>query len=234
MHRSLAVAVLCSTLVCAPVAFAATFTVTTAADSGPGSLRQAITDANANPGLDNIHFNIAPGGPQIIAVQSPLPVITDTVVIDGTTQPGFTGTPIITLDGNGFFSGLRINTTARSTVRGLVIVGFNGGSGSGGIVVSGSGGALIAGNYIGVDASGMVARGNTDSGIVLESTSQGSIIGGPVILFGARGTIIGGSAPGAGNTPTSPGPSRRIRRGRPRSSTTTPPRFRRCPNGRCC
>ena len=41
----------------------ATFTVTTVADSGPGSLRQAILDANANPGADQIHFNISGTGP---------------------------------------------------------------------------------------------------------------------------------------------------------------------------
>ena len=34
----------------------ATFTVTTTADGGPGSLRQAIIDANANPGTDTITF----------------------------------------------------------------------------------------------------------------------------------------------------------------------------------
>lgn len=198
---------LCLVLVCAPAALAATYTVTTTADSGPGSLRQAILDANATPGvLDNIHFNIAPGGPQVIPVVGSLPLITDAVVIDGTTQPGFTGTPIITLDGSSLSSSLRINTTARSTVRGLVIIDFTGGFGNGGIIVSGSGGALIAGNYIGVDASGMVARGNADAGIRLEPTSQGSIIGGPsaadrnVISGNLTGISIGGlTGSGASN-----------------------------------
>lgn len=40
----------------ATVASAATFTVTTAADSGAGSLRQALTDAAALPGADTINF----------------------------------------------------------------------------------------------------------------------------------------------------------------------------------
>src|SRR5262245_25731383 len=61
--------------------------VTTTADSGPGSLRQAILDANANPGLDSIAFNIPGGGVQTIALGSEL-VITDDVVIEGYTQPG--------------------------------------------------------------------------------------------------------------------------------------------------
>ncbi|HEX7773202.1 MAG TPA: hypothetical protein VF435_12325 [Pyrinomonadaceae bacterium] len=42
---------------------ATTFVVTNANDSGPGSLRQAILDANANPGADVINFNIT--GPSL-------------------------------------------------------------------------------------------------------------------------------------------------------------------------
>ena len=60
-----------------PVARAAAFTVTTTADSGPGSLRQAILDANANPGLDTITFAIgAPGSQQTIQPTTALPSIT--------------------------------------------------------------------------------------------------------------------------------------------------------------
>ncbi len=47
---------------------AATFTVTNTNDSGAGSLRQAILDANANPGDDTIAFNIPGSGVQTIAV----------------------------------------------------------------------------------------------------------------------------------------------------------------------
>ena len=57
----------------------ATFTVTTAADAGPGSLRQAILDANALPGPDDVVFQIPGAAPQIIALQTPLPAITDAV-----------------------------------------------------------------------------------------------------------------------------------------------------------
>lgn len=45
---------------------AAEFLVTTTADSGAGSLRQAILDANASPGADKIHFNISGVGPHVI------------------------------------------------------------------------------------------------------------------------------------------------------------------------
>jgi|GEM_PF-2529161 hypothetical protein len=83
----------------------ATFTVTNTNDSGAGSLRQAILDANGAGGADTINFNIGLGGPQTIRVGAttglPLPYINDRVTIDGESQPGFTdtNTPIIVLDG---------------------------------------------------------------------------------------------------------------------------------------
>jgi hypothetical protein len=69
---------------------AATFTVTNTGDSGPGSLRQAILDANAAPGADAIAFNIPGRGVHAIGPLSPLPALTDDagVTIDGYTQPG--------------------------------------------------------------------------------------------------------------------------------------------------
>ena len=75
------------------------YVVTTTADSGPGSLRQAILDANAAPGKDAISFDIGTGGVQTIQPLTTLPTITDPLLIDGTTQPGFVGSPIIELDG---------------------------------------------------------------------------------------------------------------------------------------
>src|SRR5450432_3210694 len=69
-------------------ATAATFTVVNTNDSGVGSLRQAIEDANAMAGADTITFNIAGSGVHTIAPTSQLPTITDAVTIDGYTQPG--------------------------------------------------------------------------------------------------------------------------------------------------
>jgi hypothetical protein len=67
---------------------ATTYTVTSTADSGPGSLRQAITDANTNPGADTIAFGIVGSGVHTIQPLSALPAITGSVTIDGYTQPG--------------------------------------------------------------------------------------------------------------------------------------------------
>jgi len=65
-------------LVAASPLLAATFTVTSNAESGPGSLRQAILDANAAAGPDEIHFTV----PEIALVSS-TPLITSPVHIDG-------------------------------------------------------------------------------------------------------------------------------------------------------
>ena len=79
---------------------AATYTVTGTNDSGPGSLRQAIYDANGSAGLDSIRFSIPGAPPHTIRPDSVLPIVTDAVVIDGWSQPGYSGTPCIELDGS--------------------------------------------------------------------------------------------------------------------------------------
>src|SRR5690349_10225569 len=72
----------------AATAAADTYTVTSAGDTGPGTLRQAIMDANAHPGADTIAFDITGSGVHTIAPASALPAITDAVTIDGYTQTG--------------------------------------------------------------------------------------------------------------------------------------------------
>ena len=59
---------------------AATFTVTNTSDSGPGSLRQAILDANALEGDDLIRFNIPGPGVHTITPTSALPLMAETTV----------------------------------------------------------------------------------------------------------------------------------------------------------
>ena len=72
-----------------PDAQSATLTVTTTADSGAGSLRQAILDANTSPGADTITFSIgASGSQQTIAPLTNLPTISDPVMLDGWSQGG--------------------------------------------------------------------------------------------------------------------------------------------------
>src|SRR5947207_972915 len=113
---------------------AATFLVTTTADTGLGSLRNAIDIANATPGADMIAFNIPGAGAQTITVNSNLPPISDRLTIDGTTQPGYAGKPLIVLRASGSsYYGLQLNPGS-CAVRGLTVNGFS----SVGIYVFGS------------------------------------------------------------------------------------------------
>jgi hypothetical protein len=136
----------------------AAFTVTTVADGGPGSLRQAILDSNANPGQTNtVNFNVAGTGVHTIAPLSALPAVTNPAVIDGTTQPGFAGAPLIDLNGANIGSGAGLEITAgASTVRGLAINGFRGP----GVLIDGGVGTVIDQDYIGTDAAGSRAVPN--------------------------------------------------------------------------
>jgi titin len=182
---------------------AATNVVTTTADSGAGSLRQAMLDANATPGLNTIQFSIGSGA-QTINIVSALPTITNSVIIDGTTQPGFAGTPLVRIDGGllNIPAGLTISA-GNSAVRGLVITGFGSGSPGYGIVLSTNGGNTVAGNFIGLTTAD-TARRNSGDGIFINN-SAGNTIGGTtaaarnVIAANSRdGILISG--PGASNT----------------------------------
>ncbi|MEJ7590081.1 MAG: hypothetical protein WKF77_00880 [Planctomycetaceae bacterium] len=105
-----------------------TFIVSSTTDSGAGSLRQAILDANATPNgdiADRIVFSITGSGAQTISPISGLPGISDTLTIDATTQPGYAGTPLVVISGAsaGNVYGVVVNGAgaAGSVVRGLVI-----------------------------------------------------------------------------------------------------------------
>ena len=97
------------------------FVVTNANDSGAGSLRQAIQNANASAGPDVISFAIPATGVQTITLTSLLPSIVDSVTIDGTTQPGYAGTPLIQLNGNNLAGNGLIVAGGGTTIRGLII-----------------------------------------------------------------------------------------------------------------
>jgi hypothetical protein len=175
------------------VVLSASFTVTNTDDSGPGSLRQAILDANANPGADTITFDIPGTGPFIITLASALPNIYDPVLIDGWSQPGFSGTPLIALKGlavNGV--GLEISG-ANNVIRGLAITWF----GQYGIRINGpeATGNQIAGCYIGTDVTGTVGFRNGSGGVVITNGATNNIIGtnGDGVDDEAEGNVISGN-----------------------------------------
>ena len=177
------------------------YMVTNANDSGAGSLRAAIiaADADNSVGGQSIIFEIPGGGVHTIALQSSLPTITRTVVIDGTMQPGYSasGTPQVVIDGSGAAAGsngLTITSGSASVIRGLSIVGFKSNKGQGGaaIYLQGPGGRnVIEGDYIGVQADGSTAKANA-SGIVV--SSAGNTIGGATAS--ARDVISGNTNAG--------------------------------------
>jgi photosystem II stability/assembly factor-like uncharacterized protein len=154
------------------------FVVTNANNHGTGSLRDAIINANANLGPDTIVFNIPGLGVKTISLLNLLPEITERVTIDGTTQPGYAGSPLIEIDGlavasgNGNANGLVIKAGS-TTVRGLAIGNFRNGFG---IFLNSCDNNLIQANYLGVAPDGTTARPNA-RGILLTNSSN-NVIGG--------------------------------------------------------
>jgi hypothetical protein len=165
-------------LIASPCARAATLTVTSANDSGAGSLREAMLIANTNgvPG-DLIVFNISGSAPFRINLASALPSITEPVRIDGTSQPGYVNKPRIELNGAALAAdqfGLWLRTS-NCMVRGLAINRFNGQNGDG-IRIEDAGGNVIQGNFIGTGVEGTNALGNGGEGIAV--LTSGNLIGG--------------------------------------------------------
>lgn len=187
---------------------AADFTVTNTNNSGPGSLYQAITDANNAPGPDRILFNIPGAGLQKIDVsQNQLPTVSESLVIDGYSQPGAkpnsltvgdNAVILIQIDGGSRFRsdpysyniGLNLTgSTSNDLVRGLCITGFNAG-----IAASVVNAAVVAGNFIGILPDGETPGPN---GIGVGSVTQ---LGGtdPASRNLISGNAGGFSGPGPG------------------------------------
>lgn len=180
-------------LLCRPLLGApAVFTVTTDADAGPGSLREAIALANANPGPDRIEFSLPGPGVHTITLVSDLDVLLDPVVIDGYTQPGASTNTLATAD-NAVLCiqlvrwgkaaiGVQVSSS-NCLVRGLSILGFGRAIG-----ITGGGFNEVSGNFIGVAASGDVQA--NCAGIEI-ANSVFNLIGGPTP---AQRNVISGNS----------------------------------------
>jgi hypothetical protein len=185
----------------ASTAYAATFTVTNTNDIGAGSLRQAIISANSAPGADTINFNITGTGIKTISVGSggngPLPIIEETVTIDGYTQPGAqpntlavggNATLLIVISGSnheslGGENGLE-SAAPNCVFRGLVINRFPNHA----LYIGAATGNRIEGCYIGTNAAGTAAVPYPDG-----------FGDGVHLATGADNAIIGGTSPAARN-----------------------------------
>jgi hypothetical protein len=167
------------------VARGATYVVTNTSDSGAGSLRQAILSANSSVNVpDVISFNISGTGPFTITPATPLPTVTDPVVIDGYTQPGSSPNTLTNSDNAVLqivLNGTLLIDTSNSVVRGLAVRTLNLGT----MNSTALGGNTVQGNFIGLDATGT----NSLAGMSLLTYIPNNQIGGTTPA--ARNVISG-------------------------------------------
>jgi trimeric autotransporter adhesin len=185
--------------------------LTVGCDATECTLREAITAANASAGADQIDFNIAGAGEQMIALTSALPAITQALYVDGYSQPGtsfnthatdFDAVLAIRVDGQLATSatGLLV-CVSNVVVRGLAVTRFAGSA----IRVGGNGcaggtytGVQISGNILGLATDGVTAAGNATSGVDVRSAV--AIVGGNAL---SERNLIGANSSGVGVYQTS-------------------------------
>ena len=169
-----------------------------ATGTGLCSLRDAITFANANPGLDVINFGLATGL-QTISLGSALPVITEGVTIDGTTQPGSSVNTNPLLQGLNTVIGIEIDGTnggpsclqvssSNTTIKGLAI--NRCGTNDIYFLPGAFAGNRVEGNFIGTNAAGTGFYSGKDAWGILIYQGSTFTIGGTAP---ASRNLIGGS-----------------------------------------
>jgi hypothetical protein len=189
----------------------ATFTVINTLDSGAGSLRDAMIQANANNAADTIRFNISGAGVQRIQPVSQLPTLTDSlgVVIDGLSQPGATAgadpprTAVLLIEINGKYAGSSHGiyiAASKNQLQGLVINQFD----KNGVYIKGGGPPPGVGDnsvyccYIGMSPDGLSGVGNGMdmsqlwAGVYMENASANRVMNSLVSYNYADGVYYGG------------------------------------------
>jgi len=171
----------------------------TIARDGKLTLREAITAINTRAasgdavagsfGTNTIRFNIPGSGVDKISLNSALPAINSTVIIDGTTDSNYRGRPVIQIDGSraGFADGLTLRGN-NSVVRGLLVTNFR----NNGIVINADG-CTIANTWVGLDSSGYFDAGNRADGIQINgsrNTIGGTRAADRVVISGNDGNGI--------------------------------------------
>jgi hypothetical protein len=207
---------------------AATYTVTNANASGPGSFLDAIDASNAAAGNDDIQFDIPGMPPHLIPLAVSAAIqISDSVTIDGTTQPdnGYTGAcPKIVIDAAGVtlttllfqvtgsgvsFSGLWIKNFADPSSYALYITAPGvtvGGPGKKNVFtnVGNSIGVLadsveISSSYFGCNCDGTAPDPNSGTAISSYSPVTNLVITGNLISGNLAGIMLGTSSAPSGN-----------------------------------
>jgi uncharacterized repeat protein (TIGR01451 family) len=184
-------------------ASAATFVVSSTSDSGAGTLRQAIIDANTAAGTDTITFAIPGAGLHTISPATNLPNITEAVIIDGYSQSGSSVNTLtlgdnavlqIEVNGASVSNGTGLNFTATVTggeVKGLLMTKWNNA-----ILFNGATNITVDGNFFGTNAAGSAtsAAAANGSAFFILNTATGNTIGGAAAA--ARNLISGGTTAG--------------------------------------
>src|SRR5829696_1007184 len=185
-------------VVLASQAQAATYTVANTNDSGPGSLRQAILDANASSGVaDTIDFDLSLSGPQTITLASQLPTITDGagLTIDG-------GSADITLSGNNVVRVFEVGNSAKLTLNNLTVANGRADNAGGGILNLGTlevNNSTISGNRAGTFSGGIHNVGTlTVNSSTISGNSAGTDNGG--IGNASAGTLTVNNSTISGNS----------------------------------
>lgn len=176
----------------------AVLTVTNTNDSGSGSLRDAMNAANVDGILDTIQFALPGSGVRTIDLLSDLPAVFTPMQIDGWSQSGFAGKPLIQLQAAAAIDyGISL-FASDSLVRGLVFTGFDNSH----LAIWGGDNNKIQGNYFGTNAAGTaLAGGNTNfDAVFLGDGSVSNIIGvdGDGVADTQERNIVGGGQSGIG------------------------------------
>ena len=177
-------------LLTAQLAAAATYTVTTTADSGSGSLRQAILEANSGKCAAPCRIDFVLGeGYHAIAPQTALPIITASdVSIRGPQRDAFS--PQVIIDGSsaGFVSGLKAVDARKLEIFGLGIINFQGH----GIFIDGGSDVLVQDCAIGTDHRNKAAAPNGLDGIAGRNVDRIRLLSNFIDSNGGNGIYMNG------------------------------------------
>ena len=171
---------------------AATFTVTNTNDSGPGSLRQALIDANAAAGADDIAFTFAP--PATISLLSALPAITDPLTINGLGASNLTIRRDPGVGANFRIFDITAGAAPEVTITGVTLT--NGNAPAGGAIRAQG----LAGAFLAVTVADAVISGNTaGQGGGIAAFDGTSLTVRRTLIDGNASTNWGGGLNGGGN-----------------------------------
>ncbi|MEA2341863.1 MAG: hypothetical protein QOF63_32 [Thermoanaerobaculia bacterium] len=190
-----AVVVVCLSF--AAAASADSFSVTNTADSGPGSLRDAITRANATPGNDFVKFTVT----GVLTPATPYPTTVGNITIDSSAPPLIHAVPLVDIDASALSEPV-FRLSGGSQVRGFAIRGDHGAA------VEAGDAAIVAACFIGTDLNGTTQMPNatgvlvTGGGVRLISNLISGNTTGVEITATAAGTSIYDNRIGLSNSGT--------------------------------